>query len=240
MILPSRFAIEKLGACRGVVCDAMTTGSRARTDSAYFGWTAVAVVSALLCVGNAAFALPQPFVSSPQNRATSPAPQAADPPCFDNENRYVDCGNGTVTDAVTGLIWLKDAGCLGTADWAAGSRRADELAERSCGLTDGSTPGSWRLPTLTEWRHTIAAATTMGCSLEGPRTPPALTNDPGTSCMADGPSSFINVAASGYWTSTTHEQHPNNAWVVSLSGTIDGFVYPAVKSFALPVWPVRN
>jgi hypothetical protein len=34
----------------------------------------------------------------------------ADPPCFDNLNRYVDCGNGTVTgtvtDTVTGLIWL--------------------------------------------------------------------------------------------------------------------------------------
>ena len=32
-------------------------------------------------------------------------------PCFDNFNRYVDCGNGTVTDTVTGLIWLQDAAC---------------------------------------------------------------------------------------------------------------------------------
>ena len=37
----------------------------------------------------------------------------ADGPCFDNTNRYVDCGNGTVTDTVTGLIWLQDADCLG-------------------------------------------------------------------------------------------------------------------------------
>jgi len=27
-----------------------------------------------------------------------------DPPCFDNTNRYVDCGNGTVHDTVTNLI----------------------------------------------------------------------------------------------------------------------------------------
>src|SRR5437773_9255267 len=30
----------------------------------------------------------------------------AAPPCSDNSNRYVDCGNGTVTDSVTGLTWL--------------------------------------------------------------------------------------------------------------------------------------
>ena len=29
----------------------------------------------------------------------------ADAPCFHNTNRYVNCGNGTVTDTVTGLIW---------------------------------------------------------------------------------------------------------------------------------------
>jgi len=36
-----------------------------------------------------------------------PAATKADGPCFDNVNRYVDCGNGTLTDTVTGLIWLK-------------------------------------------------------------------------------------------------------------------------------------
>ena len=30
---------------------------------------------------------------------------------FDNANRLVDCGNGTVTDTATGLIWLKNANC---------------------------------------------------------------------------------------------------------------------------------
>ena len=48
----------------------------------------------------------------------------ADGPCFDNTNRYVDCGNGTVTDTVTGLIWLKQADCLGINDWAAANQAA--------------------------------------------------------------------------------------------------------------------
>jgi hypothetical protein len=30
---------------------------------------------------------------------------------LDNANRYVNCGNGTVTDTVTGLIWLQNANC---------------------------------------------------------------------------------------------------------------------------------
>src|SRR5262249_1683415 len=28
-------------------------------------------------------------------------------PCVDKTKRYVDCGNGTVTDSETGLVWLK-------------------------------------------------------------------------------------------------------------------------------------
>src|SRR5262249_32071128 len=47
----------------------------------------------------------------------------ADGPCFDNANRYVDCGNGTVTDTVTGLIWLKQWNCLATDNaWAAANQ----------------------------------------------------------------------------------------------------------------------
>jgi hypothetical protein len=39
--------------------------------------------------------------------------QTADPSCPDDSgDRYVDCGNGTVTDNDTGLVWLKQANCL--------------------------------------------------------------------------------------------------------------------------------
>ena len=76
----------------------------------------------------------------------------------------MDCGNGTVTDTVTGLIWLKQADCLGVHDWAAANRAAAGLKDGDCGgLTDKSSPGDWRLPTKDEWSATIARAVALGC-----------------------------------------------------------------------------
>ena len=170
----------------------------------------------------------------------APASVEPDPPCFDNASRYVDCRNGTVTDTVTGLVWLQHATCFGRVDWASGNTLAVGLAHGQCGLTDGSRPGHWRLPTLQEWQATIAQAVAMGCTLEGTHDPPALTNNDGTACLDEGPTSFSRVNSGGYWSVTTHEQHPNNAWTVSLVGTIHGFVFSSVKHFALPVWPVRG
>jgi len=43
-------------------------------------------------------------------------------PCVDKTKRYVDCGNGTVTDTETGLLWLKHSNCLSSADWEAGKK----------------------------------------------------------------------------------------------------------------------
>ena len=163
-----------------------------------------------------------------------------DPPCFDNLSRYIDCRNGTVTDSVTGLVWLRDARCLGAVDWATGSTRVARLADGECGLSDGSRSGQWRLPTVNEWRATIEPAVAMGCSLEGVGTPPALTNTAGTECLSVGPTAFLGVASDGYWSMTSNPQHPNNAWVTSLVGTIHGFVFSGVKSHGLHVWPVRG
>src|SRR5205085_247574 len=55
-------------------------------------------------------------VSSPP-LAPTPAPMSAAGPCGDKSKRYFDCGNGTVTDSMTGLIWLKDPNCLPSAPW---------------------------------------------------------------------------------------------------------------------------
>jgi hypothetical protein len=133
----------------------------------------------------------------------------ADGPCFDNTNRYVDCGNGTVTDTVTGLIWLKNAACLGSADWAAANVAAAALANGQCGLTDGSSPGDWRLPTKDEWVATIARAVALGCTISGPGTEPSLTNNDGHACLSVGPSSFAGVASDSYWSSTANEANPH-------------------------------
>jgi len=62
-----------------------------------------------------------------------------------------DNGNGTVT--INGLVWLKDAGCLGTSTWpAAMGGVAYRLEHGKCGLSDNSKAGDWRLPTIDEFK----------------------------------------------------------------------------------------
>ena len=165
----------------------------------------------------------------------------ADGPCFDNTNRYVDCGNGTVTDHVTGLIWLTDAACLGTANWAAASGAAAALANGQCGLTDGSSAGDWRLPTTSEWSATIEFAVVLGCMSFGPRTAPSLTNDVGTNCLSVGPSSFTGVASNEYWSASSVTFQPNFADIANLSHGFVNFSFSGGKTSSTSrVWPVRG
>src|SRR5262245_46904637 len=104
-------------------------------------------------------------------------------PCGGSSTRYVDCGNGTVTDTMTGLIWLKRADCFPESNWKAALQAAATLKTGDCGLTDGSSAGDWRLPTKAEWEATIAKAATLGCTFAKA---PALTDDAGTACYGDG------------------------------------------------------
>jgi predicted outer membrane repeat protein len=165
----------------------------------------------------------------------------ADGPCFDNDNRYVDCGNGTVTDTVTGLIWLQQAQCLPDSDWAAANQAAAGLSDGDCGLTDGSLAGDWRLPTKDEWSATIARADALGCQIiTVPSAPPSLTNDAGTACLSVGPSPFPGVPSDffgSYWSSTSDETIPTRALFANL---IVGRVAVNNKTEIRPVWPVRG
>lgn len=158
-----------------------------------------------------------------------------DPPCFDNVNRYVDCGNGTVTDTVTGLIWLKQADCFGTGDWAAANRTAAGLKDGDCGLTDGSSPGDWQLPRQPEWYAMVVRAVTLQCFT------PSLTNDTGTACYGDGAGASITGVATdlGYWSSTAEEVSPDNAHFVNLNNGDSGSVAGKVITTGR-VWPVRT
>ncbi len=63
--------------------------------------------------------------------------------------RFLDKGDGTVADTVTGLIWLKQADCIHQT-WTGAIAAARALANGQCGLTDGSSPGSWHVPTRNE------------------------------------------------------------------------------------------
>lgn len=108
-------------------------------------------------------------------------------PCSEPPNRSTDCGDGTVSDNETGLLWLKSANCFGESDWESAKAKAAALSTGNCGLRDGSSPGDWRLPTVEEWRQTLVWARGTGCTYR------SLSDDAGNPCLSDSTSSFDGI-----------------------------------------------
>lgn len=182
--------------------------------------------------------------------------QSADPSCRTTTTPppiYVDCGNGTVTDNRTGLVWLAKADCFGLLDWheamesVAGLSDVDDAfctdkgatqAECDCGLGDGSSPGEWRLPSVTEWQTMVGDALGQGGDPDCTASPPTITNDSGGGCLVSGPTSFSDVQQSSYWSSSTLPTSSGFAWLVHLGS---GNLAPGTgKQDVSWVWPVRG
>ncbi|MBZ4192850.1 MAG: DUF1566 domain-containing protein [Candidatus Contendobacter sp.] len=158
----------------------------------------------------------------------------ADGPCFNDDiNRYQDCNNGTVTDTVTGLIWLKNASCFETMYWAAANNAAAALTDGNCDLSDKSTAGDWRLPTKAEWEVTVAEAKAK----TPPCTIPSLTNTNGGGCYSVGSQPFSGVQSNFYWSSTSAAFATSDAWGLY---PYYGDVGVGYKASGFDVWPVRG
>jgi hypothetical protein len=141
--------------------------------------------------------------------------------------RFTDNNNGTVTDKLTGLIWLKNANALGEKTWADALSAANSLASGSIpGLTDGSQAGDWRLPNVRELQSLIDYAFYS----------PALPNTLGTGKWAEG-NPFQGVQLSKYWSSTTYAPVASGAIFVDF---VDGIVSASLKSNTCYVWCVRG
>jgi hypothetical protein len=132
--------------------------------------------------------------------------------------RFTDNGDGTVSDNLTGLIWLENANCFGWRTWAQALSDANGLASGSCGLTDGSSAGDWRLPNVNEL-HSLVDLSQSG----SPKLP------------AGHP--FSGVESSSYWSGTTYAPVTTGAWYVYLDS---GYVYNGSKDDGHCVWPVRG
>ncbi len=130
--------------------------------------------------------------------------------------RFTDNGNGTVTDNLTGLVWLKNADCFGTQTWANALNSANTLNSGECGLTDGSAEGDWRMPNRKELRSLIDYSQNI----------PAL--------PAGHP--FTNVRTNFYWSSSTDANIFVFVWAVNMW---DGDVITGPKVGNTYVWPVR-
>ena len=142
--------------------------------------------------------------------------------------RFTDNGNGTVTDNFTGLIWLKNANCFGTRTWNDALSDCNGLASGSCGLTDGSNAGDWRLPN----RRELFSLISDGCS------GPAVPNTAGTGRASEG-DPFISMVIVGdhYWSSTT-DRVSGHAWGLNM---YKGYMLYYDKTEENQyVWPVRG
>jgi hypothetical protein len=140
--------------------------------------------------------------------------------------RFTDNSNGTVTDNLTGLIWLKNANCSGARAWTNALSYCNSLETGSCSLTDGSSAGEWRLP------HYKELVSLLDLAYNGP----ALADTAGTSQWSSG-DAFTSVQSNYYWSSTTYAGDTDYAWFVRLT---DGDVHYGNKGTSYYVWPVRG
>jgi hypothetical protein len=130
--------------------------------------------------------------------------------------RLTDNGDGTVTDNLTGLIWLTNANCFGEKSWSAALNDCNTLASGTCGLTDGSVAGDWRLSNIKEFQSLIDYGSTPFVLPSG--------------------HPFVNVGG-WYWSSTTIETDSIYAYVGIMPF---GCVTYCPKTNNYSVWPVRG
>ena len=140
--------------------------------------------------------------------------------------RFTDNGDGTVTDNLTGLIWLKNANRFAaTKTWAEALSACNSLADDGTNLTDGSTAGQWRLPNIKELQSLLHYGVYN----------PALPDTAGTGKWSEG-NPFTGVQSLHYWSSTPYDAFSDHAWHVCM---YNGYTYYYHKSHGYHVWPVR-
>jgi len=147
------------------------------------------------------------------------------------EPRFTDNEDGTVTDNLTGLVWMKHASDEDGADgfaptgWWSACAACNKLKHGEHGLMDGSHPGEWRLATVRELLSLI------DYSQHGPALPQGHP--------------FVGVASYWYWSSTTTFDLGalfNYYWAVGLiTGHSNPYaITPWVNPGDLQVWCVRG
>lgn len=139
-------------------------------------------------------------------------------------SRFTDNNDGTVTDNLTGLVWLKNTNCVGMRNWQDAVAATKKLKDGDCGpdpdlvLSDGSSAGEWRLPTMKQ------LCTLIDFSRRNPALPKGHM--------------FANFPIGYHWSATTLDYHPEMAWIVYFeSGTT---CYENVKNRAGYAWPIRT
>ncbi len=134
-------------------------------------------------------------------------------------NRLKDNADGTVTDTLTGLTWLKNANCFSLLTWESAVVATSSLVSGKCGLVDGSSAGQWRLPSKSELESIVNE----------------LQVNPATWLK----SYFLYVQSNNYWTSTTYAGYSSMVWIVNMGDGFGNYIYTKTGSSNY-LWPVRE
>ncbi len=179
-----------------------------------------------------------------------PVPQTGQTLCYDSEDKTTDCNNnvvgqdgklqkgfplsvprftdnldGTVTDNLTGLIWLQDANCFDSRKWDDARTKVYEMntgVAQSCNTTQTG----WRLPNIRELHSLINYQYSN----------PALSNAEGDQNWNEN-DPFLGVQSGAYWSATSPVYNTSYAWVVLFN---NGYVNAHGKTYTNYVWPVRG
>lgn len=142
--------------------------------------------------------------------------------------RFTDNDDGTVTDNLTGLIWLKNAACYEAKDWLNTTLAVNSLESGECELDDSSEAGDWRIPNLLE----------MQSLFHYEFYDPIIPNTVGTGKWQEG-DPFENLKSDIYWTNTFYRPLTNHVYGINL---YDGAITKYDFSFTPPFYflPVRG
>ena len=195
-----------------------------------FTWSAAVIMSLLL-------------ISSLAHAGTVDLPQTGQTKCYNTSGTEISCtdtgqdgdlrkgvewpyprfmnnGDGTVTDNLTGLIWTQNAGTPTVGSCAGGYKTWQGALDYVTCLNSMNYLGhsDWRLPNVNELESLINA--------DEPNSATWLTDQ-----------GFIGVQSGYYWSSSSGAGHTDGAWVVSVWGGSVSYNYEADGIY---VWPVRS
>jgi len=154
--------------------------------------------------------------------------------------RFTDNGDGTVTDNLTGLTWLKDANCAYTIGYdpdggGDGTMSWQHAFDFIAGINDGTYSAcgagynDWRLPNAKEIQSLIHFEFSY----------PPIPNTEGTGKWTEG-----NPFTGGidsiwiYWTSTTYADTKVFVWVMDI--TEGSLIFNPKNDGGGCIWPVRG
>ena len=140
--------------------------------------------------------------------------------------RFKDNGDGTITDYLSGLVWLKNSSCFGNSLWSDALETTNALEEGQCGLTDNSAQGNWRMANRRELYSLIDFNSSY----------PAISNSKGDEEWDDD-DPFTNVKSLSYWSSTSYDGNSANARTIHIGTSQIGVTGKTVSGY---FWPVRH